>query len=71
MIGKCLSCGAENNLTERLCKGEGCWVCGAPLEEALTESIAQALGTVLVMSENYGCNPVALAAMPRIGDLVS
>lgn len=71
MEGKCLYCGVEQNLTERLCKGQGCSSCGAPLEEALSESIAQSLGTVLVMSENYGCNPVALAAMPRIGDLVS
>ena len=71
MQGKCLWCGVEQNLTERLVKGLECRTCGAPLKEALAQVLVDSFATMFAFSDNYGCNPVAVAAMPSLGDLVS
>ncbi len=63
MQGKCLYCGVEQNLTERLCKGYGCKACGRPLKAALAEVVAQAVGMTVLMSEDFGANSVAVGRM--------
>lgn len=70
MQGKCLSCGTEQNLTERLRKGEVCLVCGALLKTALAKLVAQAVGMTVVMSEDFGATSAAVATLPPLADLV-
>lgn len=70
MQGNCLYCGTEQNLTERLCKGQGCRACGRPLKAALAKVVAQAVGMTVLMSEDFGANSLAAATLPSLSDLV-